>query len=100
MSENDTDNLDLSQFKEKIKPQNQSSLDTTAYRMDKSSNHMASYAGLGHLHCCDYLHIRNDNEAIFIEDTHLGLKIKNLKLKITHNNIQYIKKYSKIRKYT
>ena len=94
MSENDTDNLDLSQFEEKIKPQDQNSLDITAYRMDTSSSkHMASYAGLGTLHCCDYLHIRN-NEAIFIEDTHLGLKIKDLKT--THDNIQYIKKFLRL----
>ena len=66
--------FDLSQFKQKIKPEEQNALEYYAYRMDGDQHnkvpHMAESIDLKPA-CCDYLYI-NDRckEIILIEDTH------------------------------
>ena len=70
--------INLSLFKEKIKPEGKLSLNKSAYRMDGNPpeiERMAKYAELGTPSSCDYLYIKN-KKAILIEDTHLGKQLK------------------------
>ena len=70
----------LSDFLEEIVLSDDTRLSEKAYRMDTggaSGKSMRARAGLGAVHCCDYLHISN-NGFVLIEDTHLDAKIREM----------------------
>ena len=74
--------IDLSLFKEKIKPEGKQPLNKSAYRMDGTeSPRMAECAGLGTPSSCDYLYIKGKNASL-IEDTNLGEKLKTIQFKV------------------
>ena len=79
-------NICLSLFKEKIQLEGMlSTLETSAYRMDGNTKNnlkpMAKYVKMGTPSCCDYLYIKN-KKAVLIEDTRLGKKMQEIKLKL------------------
>lgn len=79
------ESISLSKFKENItiniSGHNEEVLKTYAYRIDGQPS-MAKDAGLGTLCCCDYLYINNNQEAVLIEDTNLGEKVRELKAEL------------------